>query len=140
MRVYLILLVALSFNAAANILMKQSANVGSAASGLIAKIFSPSGLWFLGGLACFGLALIFYRWALETINLSIAYPIMTTLGYVIVILFSWLAFKEAINIRQVIGFVLILAGVFMVSMQNPTAARDDAPSNPVSLSGQDGAK
>jgi len=133
MRVYLILLIALSFNAAANILMKQSANAGSAAAGLIAKIFSASGLWFLSGLACFGLALIFYRWALETINLSIAYPIMTTLGYVIVILFSWLAFKEAINMKQVVGFVLILVGVVLVSMQNPTASLDNDTQNTASL-------
>jgi len=128
MKVYAVLVVALIFNAAANILMKQSANAGSAAAGLLAKVFSASGLWFLGGLACFGLALVFYRWALETVNLSIAYPVMTSVGYAIVIVVSFLVFKEAINLKQVAGLVLILVGVFLVSQQSPTASRTpDSP-------------
>ncbi len=119
-RVYAILVVALLFNAAANILMKQSALAeGGKASSIIEKFLSPSGIWFGLGLASFGMALIFYRWALEEINLSIAYPIMTAVGYSIVVLYSYFGFKESLNYKQVIGLLLIMVGVFLVSMQSP---------------------
>ncbi len=127
MKIYFILIAALLFNAAANILMKQSANAaGGKAASIAQKILSPSGVYFLIGLACFGMALIFYRWALESMNLSIAYPIMTALGYAIVILFSFFFFKEALNVKQVVGFVLILAGVFLVAQQGSAATRAEA--------------
>jgi len=72
------------------------------------------------------MALIFYRWALESMNLSIAYPIMTALGYAIVILFSFFFFKESLKVKQVVCFVLILAGVFLVAQQGSAATRAEA--------------
>ena len=48
-------------------------------------------------------------------DLSVAYPIMTSLGFVIVVLVSWLFLKETITLIQFTGLALIIAGVWMVA-------------------------
>ncbi|MDI6817627.1 MAG: SMR family transporter [Actinomycetota bacterium] len=67
------------------------------------------------GIAFFGSALIAYSFVLSKINLSIAYPVMTSIGFLIVITASALFFKETITIIQMAGFILILAGVWLVA-------------------------
>ena len=48
-------------------------------------------------------------------NLSIAYPLMTSIGFMIVILASWLFLNEIITPLQIVGFLFILSGVWMVA-------------------------
>ncbi len=115
---YFVLTVAIVLNALANIFMKMGMNkVG----GLDMR---PPLSWFLNmlanpfilmGLFCFGLGLVAYNYVLSQINLSIAYPIMTSIGYCIVIVVSWLFLQEKIVPVQVFGFSLIIAGVWMVA-------------------------
>jgi multidrug transporter EmrE-like cation transporter len=87
-------------------------NMGSLPGWLISMISNP---FVFSGLFCFGLALVAYNYVLSQLNLSIAYPIMTSVGYCIVIVASWLFLKEKIVPLQVFGFVLIIAGVWMVA-------------------------
>jgi multidrug transporter EmrE-like cation transporter len=115
MLVYIILGFAIIFNALANILIK----IGMLKSGqnltltsLVSSFFNP--LIFLG-IACFALALIAYAVVLSRLNLSIAYPIMTSLGFLIVISVSALYLGEALTVAQIIGFILILIGVWLVA-------------------------
>jgi len=117
MKVYLILALAISFNALANILMKVGMNrvggFGFNLKELISK-FALNPVVVLG-VFCFVLALIFYGYVLSQINLSVAYPVMTSIGYCIVILASWGFLRESISPIQVIGFAFIVAGVWMVT-------------------------
>ena len=48
-------------------------------------------------------------------NLSVAYPVNTSVGYILVILASFIFFKETLGIVQISGIVLIIAGVWMVA-------------------------
>ena len=116
MWVYLILTLAIILNALANILMK----VGMLNQEGIRNIFDMfirliSNPIIIIGVICFALGLAAYCYVLTKVNLSIAYPIMTSLGYMIVILASWIFLKEHITRVQVVGFIFIIAGVWMVA-------------------------
>jgi multidrug transporter EmrE-like cation transporter len=113
---YIILILAITFNAVANILMKvgmlRERPATNLMSVIISVILNPV---LIGGIICFALGLAAYCYVLTKLNLSVAYPIMTSVGYVIVIIASWLFLKETITVIQVAGFAFIIAGVWMVA-------------------------
>jgi multidrug transporter EmrE-like cation transporter len=116
MNTYVILGLAIIFNAMANIFMKigivrvdDNSDIFSLTLKSIAQPIVPLGIIF------FILALICYLYVLSKLNLSIAYPIMTSMGFFIVISVSWVFLKESITTIQIVGFVLILTGVWMVA-------------------------
>jgi multidrug transporter EmrE-like cation transporter len=114
---YFILALAIFLNALANILMKVGMMRQGESSGsplLMAKAALVNPVLF-AGVVSFALALVAYSYVLSKINLSIAYPVMTSLGYVIVIIVSWMFLKEHITFIQVVGFAFIIAGVWMVA-------------------------
>jgi len=112
------LILALVFNALANILMKL-ANVRCTIpenAGLMDKLTGLYLSWpFLGGLILFGLNLLFYTQALGKMNLSIAYPIMVGVGFVIIGITSYFLFDERLSVIQITGILFILAGVTLVA-------------------------
>jgi multidrug transporter EmrE-like cation transporter len=69
----------------------------------------------IAGIICFALGLAAFNYVLIKINLSVAYPINTSLGFVLVVLVSWLFLKETITPVQISGIGLIIVGVFMVA-------------------------
>ena len=116
MNTYVILGFAIIFNAMANILMKMgmlrvdgNSDIFHMASKSITQPTIPLGI------ISFVLALICYLYVLSKLNLSIAYPIMTSMGFLIVILASWAFLKESITTIQVVGFVFIILGVWMTA-------------------------
>jgi len=116
MNTYFVLSLAIVLNAVANILMKvamlKQEKTTDAIKLVIQSLTNP--ILFLGILS-FALALVAYCYVLAKLNLSIAYPLMTTLGFIIVILASWLFLGETITKIQIIGFISIIAGVWMVA-------------------------
>jgi multidrug transporter EmrE-like cation transporter len=115
-RWYALLGVALVFNAVANILMKagmRSAPEGLAVGAMIKHYLTS---WpVIVGLILFAINVIAYTQALTKIPLSIAYPIMTSLGFLIVVSASAYFFKETITWVQGVGFGLIVVGVICVA-------------------------
>jgi len=112
---WIILGIAISLNALANILIKVGVmdKGGKFNIEMFAKVItSPT---IIGGILSFALALVAYGHVLTRMNLSIAYPLMTSIGFMIVILASWLFLKECITPVQIIGFLFILSGVWMVA-------------------------
>jgi len=113
---YVILILAITFNAVANILMKIGMLKGKQGNGfadfMLGIIINPA---LIAGVVCFAIGLAAYCFVLTKLNLSVAYPIMTSVGYVIVIIASWLFLKETITAIQIAGFPLIIAGVWMVA-------------------------
>ena len=100
MKICIVLVLAILFNAGANILIKiamQKSPVlieqGTIMGSLLQAVRNP---WLLLGVSCFGLALVAYSAVLSKINLSIAYPVMTGAGFLIVFLVSALYLKEQI--------------------------------------------
>ena len=116
MNTYAMLGLAIIFNALANVLMKMgmmrvdnNTNIFSMASKSFAQPAIPLGI------VSFILALICYLYVLSKLNLSIAYPIMTSMGFLVVILASWVFLKESITTIQIVGFVFIIMGVWMTA-------------------------
>ena len=110
------LVLAICLNAGANILIKvgmlkigETNGVGE----MIKKALTQPAMWF--GVISFGLALAAYSMVLSRLNLSVAYPIMVSMGLIIVVLVSGLVLKEVITPLQIAGFALIIAGVWMVA-------------------------
>ncbi|MCS7206269.1 MAG: SMR family transporter [Leptospiraceae bacterium] len=110
----IVLIVAILLNAFANVFLKASAiyeNDGS----LIKKIFN---LWLILGILSFGLAFLFYRYVLKEIPLSIAYPIMTTSGFAVVLLVSRFLFHEKLALVQWIGIGFLILGIWLIASKS----------------------
>jgi len=115
---YILLVIALVMNAFANILMKMGASklgeFGGLSIGDIIMRFATN--WaILLGLFLFATNVIFYIFALSKINISIAYPIMTSGGFMIITAFSVLFLKEPLNIWQIIGIVFVAFGITLMA-------------------------
>jgi multidrug transporter EmrE-like cation transporter len=116
MNIYVILGLAIFFSAIGNILMKigmlkvtNSSDIFNTVLKSIAQPVVPLGI------ICFILALGCYLYVLSKVNLSIAYPIMTSMVFLLVILACWVFLKESITIFQIVGFVFIILGVWMTA-------------------------
>ncbi len=111
------LLSALVLNATANILIKYSAtripglpqDAGRGAH--LMALLQPA---FILGLALFAMNVFAYQAALRTLKLSVAYPIMVSGGYLIILMVSWFLFNERLNPAQYAGIGLILGGIWLV--------------------------
>ena len=113
---YLLLAVSIVLNATANILMKVGALKPKENNQLIDVVVNMATnplIWC--GICCFALCLAAFNYALIKLNLSVAYPVNTSVGYVLVILVSWLFLKESLSMMQLAGIGLIIAGVWMVA-------------------------
>lgn len=111
-----ILALAIVLNAGANILIKIGMvriDRANRPEPLMKQMIAQPFLY--AGIASFGLALLFYSLVLKTMNLSVAYPVMVSLGLVIVTLVSYFALNESIRWIQIAGFGLIIAGVWFVA-------------------------
>lgn len=111
----IMLLLAIILNALANILVKASA-VYIKSESLFELI---TNYYLIAGLLSFGFAFIAYRYVLSKgFALSIAYPIMTTAGFAIVILASNWLFQEKINTLQWIGIGFLIIGIWLITYNN----------------------
>jgi len=115
----IVLVCAIVFNAGANILLKLGMkNSGYLGELGFVKMFTVAitNIWVWLGLFSFGIAFILYSIVLSKMKLSIAYPIMTSCGYVIVIVAALLLFGEQLSLPKIGGVVLIAAGIWIISM------------------------
>ncbi|ABZ95288.1 cation transporter [Leptospira biflexa] len=120
-QVILFFCIAVFFNALANILIKTSSmqdkqvTPGDGFWNLVFTVFNP---YFIAGLASFGLALLGYRYVLgKGLKLSLAYPVFTSSGFIIVLIASSVFFKERLNFTQWLGISFILVGVWLTALQ-----------------------
>ena len=71
----------------------------------------------MGGIALFAANVLAYAFALNKLRLSVAYPVMTSVGLVIVMVLSYVLLGERITGIQLVGTALILGGVALVASQ-----------------------
>ena len=67
-----------------------------------------------GGLALYGVGTFFWLIALSRVQLSYAYPFLS-LSYVLVLLSSWIVFREEMSWWRLGGVVAICLGVYAVA-------------------------
>lgn len=69
----------------------------------------------VGGFLAYGLSTLLYLRSLASLDLAQAYP-MVSLGYVLVVLFSRLFFREAVSRSRWVAVLIICAGVALVGL------------------------
>ncbi len=118
---FVALTLALVLNAAANLMMKfgmerfKATGVTTAdGAGALAGALLTN--WVLiAGLACFALNVVFYTFALKGLPISVAYPIMVTVGFAIIVTVAGMYLHERLTTGQWVGVALILLGVWLVA-------------------------
>lgn len=110
---YIFLIAAFVCNASASILLKLAALKSFSFAALFRGEWTWATLYAGSAVALFGLNLIFYLLALEKFPLSIAYPIMIGMTFLITITAS-VFLGEKITLIHALGMALILAGVFTI--------------------------
>lgn len=84
-------------------------------AGLIRIFTNP---YALLGAALFGVSFVFFGNALARVNLSLGYPFMSGLAFLLIFASSLLFFKETINIWGVVGVFSILFGIILISVKS----------------------
>ncbi|MBI4836382.1 MAG: EamA family transporter [Candidatus Abawacabacteria bacterium] len=113
---YLFLALAIVFNATANILMKLGAQrMGGLTLNIegLKRFLTNPVIW--AGIISFGLTLLLYTYVLSKMKLSVAYPLMTSLGFLIVVSFSVFYLHESIHWLQMVGLVLVIGGLYLIT-------------------------
>jgi multidrug transporter EmrE-like cation transporter len=108
----LFLVIAFSLNAAANILLKYAALNSFSFSALIRMEFSIAHLYAFAAALLFALNLGFYLLALRSVPLSVGYPVMIGMTFVLTT-GAALLLGERISLAQAIGLGMILLGVII---------------------------
>lgn len=113
---YLLLALAFLANGVANILLKLGAVRGLRLSGDLGTLLASN--WqALVGVAIFAINVFFYFLALRELPLSVAYPLMVTMSFLIVNGYAVLALHEPIALTQYLGYGFIVCGVILVVMR-----------------------
>jgi multidrug transporter EmrE-like cation transporter len=105
----LYLILSIVFNSVANIMFKS-------ASGMPSFDFPKVSL-FLGGLFLGAVNTFFFIRSLESLKLSIGYPVFAAGSVLLIALASLFVFKEELNLTKIAGMVVIVVGIFLVSQK-----------------------
>ncbi|NLK19775.1 MAG: hypothetical protein GX310_08280 [Synergistaceae bacterium] len=108
------------FNAAANTLMKAAfgGREGLLDDGALNAVMRiVFNFRAAAGVACFGVSFIFLSAALTRTDLSLAYPMMSGLVFLLVLAISALFFSEPVTLWRAGGAAVILAGIWILSVK-----------------------
>jgi drug/metabolite transporter (DMT)-like permease len=80
------------------------------------------------GFFMYGLSSLVWLFILSKLPLSLAYPLVS-MGYVLVVFFSWLLLREQVSMTRLAGVAVICLGVVLLATSAPrdNAARDAPP-------------
>jgi len=67
-----------------------------------------------GGVACYGVSLVFWLMALSRTEVSVAYP-MVSIGFALNAALAWWLLGEAVTPLRLTGIAVIMIGVFLVA-------------------------
>jgi multidrug transporter EmrE-like cation transporter len=106
------------FNVVANLLIKTGMKRAgyfdlATLQGIIKGLFLNGML--IGGGVMHVISLVFYMFAIKNVKLSIAYPVSVSCAMVLMTVLSNALLKESISIRQIVGGVVILMGIFILA-------------------------
>ena len=118
------LAVSLVFSASASLLIKAGARAieaqHQAGAGLSTLAMIKAGAcspWILGAMACGALHLATYAFALRKLPINVAYPILGSVGFGIVVVGAAVWFSEKLNGWQIVGVGITLVGVWVMASQ-----------------------
>ena len=71
--------------------------------------------WFLGGIFFYVVNVFLFAKALDTAPVSIAYPVLATSSFALLIVVSYIIFAERLSALQVIGLGLAVLGIILMA-------------------------
>ena len=121
-RVSLMLIVAsAATNALGSTVMKHAygGDTSMVSSGIVGAflriLLNP---WIVIGLGFFGISFFFMAAALSRTDLTLAYPMMSGIVYLLLLFVGLFIFKEKITTLRVLGMSLILVGITLLSFKS----------------------
>lgn len=69
------------------------------------------------GFVAYLFSFLLWQKLLVTYNLSFIVPVLTGLSQVIVLLMSLFFFKEAVNVYNIVGVILIIIGISLIALK-----------------------
>ncbi len=113
----LLLLCATVTNALANVLVKIGSERMKDIRGATAFVEAfVKNIYIWVGLLSFAIAFVLYAKVLTSMKLSVAYPVMTSVGFLIVSIASSILFKENFSPIKILGIVTVAAGIWLISI------------------------
>ncbi len=113
---WILLIISLTLNAGGNLLAKYAMKDAPSNIGILSLALYAIANWKIWlSVTCFGVAFVGYAVVLTKMDLSLAYPIMTTAGFLIIMFASFFLFSEQMSLLRVIGISLMIAGIWIIS-------------------------
>lgn len=114
----ILMLLAILLNVCGHIFLKAGMNKVGAINPLLlilnfTKVFFTTPFVLLG-IFSYVASVALYMVVLSRTHLSFAYPLMMSIGYVLIVFFSWQVFKEPFSVYKWIGMGLIFIGVLLI--------------------------
>lgn len=117
---YALLIVSVTFNVTANILLKtgvtKTGGISAETANIITNIakvaFSP---FIIFGLFLYGLSFLIWLRVLTFNDLSRAYPIFATIVFMLTTIGSIRFLNEEISLARIVGIIIMLVGIFIVA-------------------------
>jgi small multidrug resistance pump len=114
---WLILILGIGCNASASVLVKMAMMHPRKFPSLNDPLAVLSNWPFWLGLGLYGGAFLLYAAALARLPLNVAHPVLTSGAVATVALLSALIFKEPFLWTTIAGIVLVIAGVFLITVR-----------------------
>ncbi|MEZ4671836.1 MAG: EamA family transporter [Anaerolineae bacterium] len=109
------LLLSVAFGAVGQLTLKAGMNsVGKSQLSVDTLMRMATNPLLLVGVAIFGISTLLWLFALSKADLSFAYPFLS-LTYLAVLVGGALLFHEEVTLPRVVGFLVIIAGVWIVA-------------------------
>ena len=100
----------------ANLLLRSGVErAGGLAAGITGLVNLARQPYFDLGLILYALATLVWIRVLSVEPLSIAYPVLVSITFLLVTMGAVLLFRESLAWHKIIGLVVILAGIFIIS-------------------------
>src|SRR3989338_63612 len=117
---YALLLVSVTFNVTANILLKtgviKTGGISSDATDIITNVLKVAvSPYIVTGLTLYGLSFLIWLRVLSFNDLSRSYPIFSTIVFLMTTIGSVIFLKEHVSIIRIVGIAFMLTGIFIVS-------------------------
>lgn len=93
-----------------NLLLKASQ--AGVQGGFVSRLFS---LTFIGGLFFYGINVVLFAKALQTMPVSVGYPILAGIGFAALAVSAAVLFGEALTTAKLAGIGLILLGIVVLA-------------------------
>ena len=119
MKNILLIVLSVSFTAAAQILMRRGMlqiGVVSWNGGAILRMLSAmvSNIFLWLAFLCYGFSIIIWMLVLSRVAVSFAYA-FSSLGYVLVTVMGALILKESISVTKIIGIAVVCTGLMLIT-------------------------